>query len=282
MTEAEYRADPRMNVSLLVHGLKSMRQLKHVIDNPQEQTPAMKLGTMAHVYLLQPDVFDKRYVVMPNYEFDASNCTDKGKPSTSKLTNYYKSRVSEFEAENFGSDIVSRADIDWCEGIAESVRADPKAAELLGYCEKEVPLFGSIEGVECKGLIDLLNPLVLGDLKTTVDVSPHKFASSAAKLHYPFRLSFYRELARQNKCPIQSLYLIAVESKAPFDCVVNEVPGVELDNAFDNVCRVLRDYKRCLKDGVWPGVSGGEVQILSTPNWAMEDDESMVEWSEAS
>ena len=273
MTEAEYRADPRMNVSKLVHGLESMRHLKWEIDHPTEATPAMKRGTMAHTYILQPEEFRSRYVRMPEFQFDRENSTGKGQPSVSKATTYYKERVAAFEAENSGSEVITGDDIAWCESIKLAVRSDPTALKLLESCKWEDPLFGSIEGVECKGLLDLLSQCWIGDIKTAMSVQPRMFGSSAAKLNYPFKLSFYRELARQNGYPIDTVFLIAVESKGPFDCVTSEVPEIVLDNAFGNVCRVMRDYKRCLETGVWPGVSGGRVQQLEIPLWSMPDEE---------
>jgi exodeoxyribonuclease VIII len=262
-----------MNVSKLVHGLESMRHLKWEIDHPTEATPAMKRGTMAHTYILQPEEFRSRYVRMPEFQFDRENSTGKGQPSVSKATTYYKERVAAFEAENSGSEVITGDDIAWCESIKLAVRSDPTALKLLESCKWEDPLFGSIEGVECKGLLDLLSQCWIGDIKTAMSVQPRMFGSSAAKLNYPFKLSFYRELARQNGYPIDTVFLIAVESKGPFDCVTSEVPEIVLDNAFGNVCRVMRDYKRCLETGVWPGVSGGRVQQLEIPLWSMPDEE---------
>lgn len=282
MTEAEYRADPRMNVSLLVHGLKSMRHLRWEMDNPTQSTPAMKRGTMFHCYLLQPPEFRRRYVEMPAFEMDDLNCTDAGKPSTSKATKYYKSRVAKFEEENRDAEVITPADRQWCSDMARGVMSDPKAAELLDVCEWEIPLFGEIEGVACKGLMDLLSQCWLADVKTSMSVNPRQFGSTAAKLNYPFKLAFYRELARQNGYPIDTVYLIAVESKGPFDCVVSEVPDVVLDNAMDEVRRVLREYKKCLASNVWPGTSGGVVVPLTIPLWAMGDEDAEIEWSEAS
>lgn len=283
MTEAEYRARPEMNVSLLVHGLRSMRHLKWEMDHPSEQTPAMKRGTMAHCYLLQPAEFNRRYVQMPAFEMDDANCTDGGKPSTSKATKYYKSRVAAWEAENEGVEIISESDRNWCIGIANGVISDPLAAQMINTMQMEVPLFGEIENVECKGLVDLLSECWLADVKTSLNVNPRQFGSTAAKLNYPFRLAFYRELARQNGYPIDTVYLIAVESKGPFDCVVSEVPDVVLDNAFEQVCKTLRNYKACKETGVWPGTSGGEVQQLEIPLWSMPDEETeLVQWSDES
>lgn len=282
MTEQEYRAAPGMNVSLLVNGLRSMKHLRWEMDNPSPSTPAMKRGTMFHCYLLQPPEFNRRFVEMPAFEMDDLSCTDAGKPSTSKATKYYKSRVAKFEEDNRDAEVITPADRQWCVDMAAGVMADPKAREILDACEWEQPLFGEIEGVACKGLVDLLSECWLADVKTSLDVNPRRFGSTAAKLNYPFRLAFYRELARQNGYPIDTVYLIAVESKGPFDCVVSEVPDVVLDNAMTEVRRVLLTYKRCLETGEWPGVSGGEVQQLTIPLWAMGDEDAVVEWSEES
>lgn len=278
MTEKDYRAAPGMNVSLLVHGLKSMRHLRWEMDHPTEQTPAMRRGTMAHTFILEPDEFHKRYVIQPPFHLDAANCSGKGKkqvPSQSKLTTYYKERVAEFEAEHEGAEIITEADVEWCEAVRQSVLSEPPAEMWLDVCEREVVLFGEICGMKCKGRLDLLSRQhgAVVDLKFTTDVRPRLFGNQAAKLHMPIRLAFYRELARQNGVSAKSFYLIAVEQAGPYDCVVFDVPDIVLDNAWEQIERTIKQVQECEKTGVWPGVSGGDYVEFFIPTWAMPEDE---------
>ena len=87
----DYLSIKRMNPSTLVHGIKSMRRLRRAIqDGFPEESNAMRLGSGIHALLLEPDEFDKRFVVMPTFHLDAANTTAKGERTDSKLTNYYK------------------------------------------------------------------------------------------------------------------------------------------------------------------------------------------------
>ena len=283
MTEADYRADKRMNVSLLVHGLTSMKHLRSEQLEPGGQSPAMRRGSMVHCFILQPAEFERRYVRMPRFELDAENCSGKGKnrkQSTSKATSYYKSRVAEFEEENVGAEVIEATDLSWCERIHDAIYAAPEAREILEACEWEVPLFGEIEGLGTKALLDLLGGSIYADIKTAASVIPSRFGASAARLHYAHKMAWYREHGRMNGYPIDDVKFIAVESDKPHDVVVMRVPDIVLDNAMDQLRPLVRNYARCLADDVWPGISGGKEVEMVVPPWSMPEDDELVEWKE--
>lgn len=285
MTEQEYRADSRMNVSLLVHGLPGDGSMKHLRSeqlDPSPQTPAMRRGTMAHTFMLQPEEFDRRYVRMPAFEYDEANFSGSGKTakrSTSKNTKWYQNRVAAFLEEHEGAEIIEAKDLEWCEAISKAVYSAPEAREILDACEWEVPLFGEIEGVECKGLLDLLSQTLYADIKTAVNVHPKKFGSAAARLRYTHKVAWYRELARINGYPVNDVKFIAVESDKPHDVVVSNVPDIVMDNAIDELRGVLREYKRAKAADVWPGISGGKVLELEVPLWSIPEEEDLA-WSD--
>lgn len=281
MNETEYRQLKRMNASTLVHGLHSMKRLQRVLDEqPMTPTDAMQLGTAIHYAILEPGEFNARYVVMPDFHRDPANVTAGGKASNSKATSYYRQRCEQFEAENVGKTILSEWQMQVIMCCLKETTSKPGMLELLKSCQKEVVLLGEIDGVECKGRVDLLGPNYLGDLKTTQNAEPRAFGRVYCDLRYSFRLAFYRELARQNGYQIERVQVIAQETIGDFDCVVYDVPDIAIDVAFRKVRSVLNQYKECLVSGVWPGLDGGSGPMLvHLPPWELEVEDEL-EWSE--
>jgi hypothetical protein len=279
MDESTYRALPHMNASTLVHSLRSMKRMRRMMTEPQSRivTPDMEFGTAVHMAILEPAQFNAEYVVMPDFHRDGANVTQGGKSTNSKATSYYKQSVEQFERENQGRKILSRYDMD---RIMQCVKAvsDKGLDHLIHSCSKEVVLLGQIDGVECKGKLDLLKPGYLADLKTTNDCELRAFGRTFSKLAYGFRMAFYRELANQNGYQIERVQMIAVETSGDYDCVVYDVPDIALDIQFRRIREQLQRYKECMASGVWPGVDGGsETLMVHLPPWEMEPDE-LMDW----
>lgn len=281
----EYCSIVRMNPSTLVYGIKSVRSMKRVMDKGfTEETNAMRLGTGIHALLLEPDEFEERFVVMPPFNLDKENLRApkrKDEPiidrmTDSKQTSYYKAKVAEFHEANQGKCIIDRHQYDTALTCIEAINSRDHFRELVESCEKEVTLTGEIDGVPFKGRVDLLRDGVIADLKTTKDVA--QFGRTFFELSYAFKLSIYRELARQNgyDCEVK---VIAQETKDDFDNALFVVPSELLDTAMSNVMLVIAQYKQAMETGVWPGWDRGEKEVaLEIPRWAQKQMEAL-DWS---
>jgi exodeoxyribonuclease VIII len=276
----DYKKVERMNPSTLVAGCRSMLRLRRLLQKGfGEETNAMRLGTGIHALLLEPEEFEERFCVRPDFHLMPGNVTGKGEPSTSTATTFCKRMLAEFEAEHAGRIILNRAQYDTALHCIEAIRSRPAMVEIIQHSNKEVTVYGEIDGVPCKGRIDLLSPAIICDLKTTADVEPRAFGRTFANLRYAFKLAMYRELVRQNTCD-REVKVIAQETAGDFDNVLYDVPGIVLDNALNKVRSVLADYKHAVDTGVWHGVDRGsdEVPVL-IPAYAMDEDEQGLDWS---
>lgn len=283
MDFAEYRKVERMNASTLVHGLHSMRRLKRYIDKggEEETTLCKELGVATHALLLEPEEFERRYVVMPDYHLLPENVTAKGVQTDSKNSTFYRDRVKEFCAANATKQIIAREQFDKCLYAIECIRAHHSAPELLN-AKPEQTLIGEIEGVPFKGRIDLLGKGWFADLKTTYNASPYAFGRTAANMNYDFKMTIYRELIRQEQGVMPVAKILVQEIPNDYDtCVVN-LPAIVLDNAFEHVLKVIREYKECLASGKWPGVDKGADELdIVWPNWRMRDDDAAeLDWED--
>lgn len=278
---SDYQQLARMNASTLVHGCKSMRALKQAMTKGFVETRAMEFGSQYHALLLEPEEFELTHCVMPDFANDPRNVTKTGIQSTSAATEFCKKATAQFlaAAEHEGKAVITRKNYDLALAMIESIHCDERAVELLDNSEREVTLTGEIEGVPCKGRLDLLDIEngVIGDLKGCKSAAPYRFGKDAANLRYDFKMAFYRELVRQNYAGFFSVEMIAVETGGELDCCVQEMHEPILEQGWDDVVRVLREYRDSKATDVWPGVNRGRKTVpMVWPNWAMRDGDDEV------
>lgn len=280
----DYCQIKKMNPSTAVAGCHSMKRLRRwIAEGFKEETNAMRVGTGVHVLLLEPERFENEFVVLPDFHLDEQNLRKpkrKDEPESdrrtdSKVTEYYKSKIRAFAEENQGKSFLTRDQYDNCLHAIEAIRERPAMRELIDGSAKEVTVEGEILGVPFKGRMDLLNPSVITDVKNTANVDKRAFGRVFTNLHYAFKLSIYRDLMRQNRGD-NDVMIITQETQGDFDNALVPVPSIILDNAFEQVQRVVKQYKQCLESGVWPGVDQGKDEYeLYIPQWAMEDSEDL-------
>lgn len=258
MTRDTYAALAGVNWSSLRHIADSPMHYRHRLDHPPAQTSAMVLGIAAHMAILEPERFESE-VVTPPPDALASNGARRGK-AWEAWRDAHADRV-----------ILTASEHAQCVAMAESVRAHPSAARLLDGVRAEVPLTWRDEatGLACKGLVDALRPDgVLVDVKTTSKgVGPRAFSAHVARMGYHAQLAHYRAgvLAEHGACP--AVYIVAVESVAPYDVVVYEVDEDALYAGDEWRRELLARLAECMERDEWPGTSSG-VERLELPAWA--------------
>ena len=126
MPEATYRAEPALSTSQLKL-MKCPAEFKLDLDRQyaKRQTPSMELGTMFHTYLLEPALFDKKYVVVPD---ERSNMRLKA------------NKEWKAEQEEKGLKLISEDDLTQLQRMLEAVKQE-EAYSLLEACETEVSVF---------------------------------------------------------------------------------------------------------------------------------------------
>ena len=279
---SDYVNWPQMNASTLVHGVKSMRQLKYVRDNGYQPKTDTRVGTALHslAECLPVDRFDEMFVVMPDYKLSPDNVTSTGKSSTSK-TSWVREQESAFLAEHEGAEAMSVAESRRCKRMLYAIQRNKEAMELIEKSAVEVSLLSQLYGVECKGRLDGVDmgDNSFWDIKTTRNASSQPFGKTAANLHYLFKMAFYWLLLQRHGMEAAAVKFIAIQDSVPLgdgsfneaaDCAVYDIPLIALENQIPEIERLLSEYTRCLADDVWPGIPNGPLHI---PNWSMNETE---------
>lgn len=277
---AEYQKIPRLNASTLVHGRKSMKALRRAMNGRTEPpSKAMRFGNKYHELILEPETFETRFCVMPNFAVMPGNVTDKGTASTSWATKFCLSSKAKFEAdaEADGMQVITRDEYDRGLAMCESVAENDYAMDIIQRCQKEITLLGNIDGVPIKCRLDLCGD-VIADLKGTRNAAEVPFGISSADLGYGFKLAIYREIYRQNFGNVPDVLVIAVETDGDFDCVVYDNWDDLLTAGIICARDVIAQYKKCLTTDRWPGVDRGErSRPVYVPRWAIEEVDTPLE-----
>ena len=197
MSRDEYEAIDAMNASTLVHGLKSMWALKWYVDMGMRETPALQFGQQYHELVLEPEEFEKRFIIKPAFHLYPENHTwiprskyekDPGKytvlersekqvkvRSQSASTTWCKEKVKVFAKEEAGKEFMEEAKYHDAMNMVQGIGRNPLAMSTIRGSEREVTVRGEIEGVPFKGRIDLRHQEGFADIKGTPDVSEKKF-----------------------------------------------------------------------------------------------------------
>ncbi|MND16981.1 Exodeoxyribonuclease 8 [compost metagenome] len=203
MTNEQYHAAPGISKSHLdVIARKSPKHYWEKYLNPDhEEDPKSRVfmfGQATHTAILEPETMEDRVVV--------------GLPHD-RRSNSNKQAWAEFELENFGRIILTRAELDAVMRIVDNVWAEPEIAGLLTGGIAEQSFFAMMDVPDGEGGLlfdhdtgEIIQSLVkcqpdyrrpgshIIDLKSTEDASREAFGKSCANYRYPVQQAWYTDV----------------------------------------------------------------------------------------
>ncbi len=240
MTNKEYHQSPGISKSGLDLINRSPAHYRWAQDNPFEPTAAMRIGTLTHLAVLEPDRFDVECVVMPSMD---------------PRTKAGKEAYEEFQAAHPGVDMLTSDEHTRVISIRDSVRAHPMARKLLDrIAQVEVSTFWKDEdtGVDCRCRPDgILDNGMLIDLKTTTDAG-QGFERSVRQYRYHVQAAFYA--MGMAGAP---MIFIAVEKDPPYLVACYMLDPDSFADGEYAARQNLETYAECLATNTWPGYSAG-------------------------
>ena len=249
-SNADYHADPAVSASHLHAVAASPYHYWSRFINPDRppsvQTAAMKLGSLTHCAVLEPDQLASRYGIAPD-----------------RRTNAGKAAVAAMEAA--GIEAVTAPEMEQAMAMAASVRSHQAAAALLrdGKAEQSFWFDDIATGLRCKCRPDWYTGSTIVDLKTTVDASPKGFAKSVAQWRYHVQQSHYLAGTFAER-----FVFIAVEKSYPYAVGVYELDADAVQFGDYERRNNLQTIADCRAISEWPGY-GNTIQPLSLPKWAL-------------
>lgn len=224
----------------------------------RHETPAMRLGTLAHACILEPDRWMSDFVVKPE--------------GVDRRTKEGKEAWAAFEASANGREIIPAEAATCAENMACAVYSHPAAARLLKGAKTEVSMAwdDGVTGVRCKGRIDAVSAFanIIVDLKTCKDASPDGFAKHIANYAYHVQAAHYLDGFETLTGGKAAGYVwIAVESEAPHAVATYTADAEMMERGSLQRTKALDLIATCRHEGKWPGYPV-EVQRISLPAWA--------------
>lgn len=251
-----YHAAPAISKSALAQFRKSPAHYKAWIANPPEQTPAMRLGTLAHMAVFEPERYARSVAMAPLVD---------------KRTKEGKSIWQQFQTQNEGRELVTIDEHQQLQAMAKSVREHTTVAPFFVDLEPEVSIF-----VKCADTKLMLKARLDGwskdrkvilDLKTTEDASPAAFARSVLTFTYHIQAAHYSALADQASGVYPRFLFVAVEKSEPYAVAVYELDIAAMAAGSLERCRLIEQFASCQEFDTWPSYPS-EIQSLSLPKWA--------------
>ncbi len=267
MPDAEYFASKAVSNSLLSRMKPTPASCREYMDNPPDPTPAMRFGSALHSLVLEPQLFEHRYVREPDLKKPTAAQLKAKNPSdaTVKLIAAWNA----FDEVNCGCETVSAADWEKLHLMRHSLFDNKASSSVLTGGEKELSLFWKDEqsNADMKCRIDNFYNGYVVDLKTTTDASPDAFGKSIANFGYHRQAAIYSDGVRacMHEEP-KGFIFVAVEKTAPFLTATYILDAESLEAGHREYRQLLGQYACCVESNSWIGYPE-RVQELSLPHW---------------
>ena len=253
MPAEKYHAVDALSKSMMSKILKSPAHYRAALEEHQEPTKSMQMGTAIHTAVLEPQLYSQVVAVVPP---DIDGRTKEGK----QWKEAHKSRIHLTHAE----------DID-VQGVANSVRRHPFWDIVrLGH-KIEASVFAQDEetGIALKARPDLwIESHTLIDIKTTDDASPEAFLRTIASFGYHIQAAHYLMMTGAD-----NFIFVAVERKAPYAIGIYKLDDEWLQAGENLRCKAISTLHECRALDSWPAYPTA-VQTLSCPKWVLNKSEN--------
>lgn len=225
----------------------------------EEETPAMRLGTLTHRLVLEEESCADAFHVKPEGMNFASKEGKAWKESHDDRT------------------IITTAEYNAMLGMRQAVRGHKLASRLLKRCDYERSAFAECDGLLLKARFDAIpiggNAIV--DLKTCEAADLDSVERSMEKRLYYRQAAFYLKIAELLGLGLQKFIFIFVEKNPPYAVATYELPDAVLRAGEMTVNRDLALLRDCMERDQWPGY-GDDLQVAGLPMFAMKRLEAVL------
>jgi hypothetical protein len=234
--------------------LISPGHLKAAMDAPHKDTPALRIGSLTHMLVLQPELFTSSVICTPE---------DAPKKPTQKQREAKKPKAETLEAiawwDNFeqlakGKTVVDQDEQEQAKAMGLALSAELKHWGVKPVA-KELSLTCTYSDIALKGQLDLISEDGwIYDLKSMEKrLSPYTVRSSVYKWGYQFQAAFYCLLFKQVfGIRAKGFRMVCVEKSKPYATGIYEISGELINEGMLQVTQALESYKACTAFNSWP------------------------------
>lgn len=242
--------------------------LHHAPNRPAiGPTQAMRLGTLTHTAILEPEQVRHQYIVKPA---DLNLNSKEGRA--------WKNAMA-------GMEIITADEMAMVEAQREALMADPLLASFFPDGESELSAFwiDGATGLRCKCRPDRIqyvgkNRVRVMDLKTAADVTLDAVSKSIGTYGYHRQQAHYMRGLEANGLVVEQFVFGFVTKTYPFFAIPYELDDETQAQGAEEVSELMSLYAACYRSGNWP-LTGGGSQIVGLPRWARRETEIEVSYA---
>lgn len=274
----------------------SPAEYKKSLEEPNETTPAMELGSLIHdameyIHITGDFSLSAWHDSKAVFEAPINPTTRAAYGATTKK---YTDAYNEFLEANQGKEIVSKENIDIAHAIARSVERDPILSKVILKGESEVSHFLLYDDVKFKTRPDLETSRQIWDYKSFGDkFTKDNLLRCIINRGYDVSAAMYQWMCHEESGQWKPFYIAFLQTVEPYGiCIVslNNLAYTVIDGEMINnqthgarQFEILKDmHIRCVTEDVFPGSeiyvrpdeSGRRILEFDVPAWV---DNNIVE-----
>lgn len=219
---------------------------------PFTETSDMKIGSVVHTLLLEPNKFEEEFAVAPNIN---------------KRTNKGKEEWAEFEMAASGKIVMSNQEYERAmaivnglkvHGIVNDIVLDAKIEQSIFWTDKET-------GLQFKCRPDVWHDNFIVDVKTAKNVEHDLFARSALDSGYYVQAGMMFEALEVIGKPIEKYLFLCAEKVEPYAPKIFVLDRMAVEFGIQHFQVYKKKLAYHLNLGEWPGY---EIENLRLPHYA--------------
>lgn len=240
MTDAEYFSVPALSASQIKQFDKGAYWFWkstpfNVKKEPEKESDALVFGKLCHCLLLEPDQFDKEYIVC-----------DFGKLRSNK-------KYEEAKQANPDKIIINQEELEHAQKMMAAIKEHKLASIILDGATAEMPYVWTDKetGIHCKCKMDAIKRtkggIVVIDYKTSSDIEG--VINWPQKLQYPLQADFYCRAVKDKYGEEPVEFVFVIQSNKPGEEDIIAVCNVEFETqsvAHDIVTHHIQEIKEKL------------------------------------
>jgi len=263
----EYHLDSEyISKSVLAKMAICPQYFKWYLENEQEKSADLILGSAFHKIVLEPKDFDNEFAVMPPID---------------RRTSAGREQYNNFIAESEGKEIITQDDYNTICEMRDSILNNRYARALInGYTEQSMYTTDELTGEGVKARPDVWrnvkDRVVITDLKSCKSALMNDVTRDVVKYSYDLQAYMYSLIASQVlNVPMENIDFIFIfcEKKAPYLINITQADENVLKRGETLFRQYIGMYHECKETDNWYGLNGemGVINNLSLPDYLLKD-----------
>lgn len=262
LTNEQYHSAPGLSASGITEFRKSPRKFwyRYLSGKYQhEQTKAMRIGSVVHCLVLEPQETFNRYIIHPD---GIDRRTKQGKIDYEDFTKLAANKT-----------ILKKDEFDHAQAMANALKSHKSFGKIMqaGFIEQSI--FWQQDGTLCKSRPDYYDGRIVVDIKTTSAESQEEFERSIVTYGYHRQAAMQLDaVAYATGSNHRKHLLYVVEDAQPHEVAIYMLDETAINQGRIEYLQAAKDYQKCIDTNIWPSYNE-QVAIATLPLWYIRNNQ---------